>query len=296
VEQNKMNPNTYEFTLTRNNHTFKFKILNKLDQYQQLQILYKVDNMEKFGQTEFAANDYKNGVIYFYALKLDGKKVDGIRINDKEIEAKIEAIKTKLLQEHEQATADFKQRLLNNEKVLTVKTVGCDWPHLAVYPREEWTQKLGYSVAFQTLEEVAGFKIMDTPPNVSDEQEAIGLMDLAGDKIKEIAERKEKRERKKQAQEDYLQATGKTLVYVNECWECGCWRILGGKNGRLPYNVFTQARKELSAAQEKAYNEQSNNGELVLSRINIGSEAPEGFALVTDHFAYIIVSNDYDGC
>ena len=65
----------------------------------------------------------------------------------------------------------------------------------------------------------------------------------------------------------------KTVVNVNECWECGRRRILGGMNGKLPKDVWVKARNELDTAQSAV-----------------------GFALETEHFLFHVVSHAYDRC
>jgi hypothetical protein len=106
-------------------------------------------------------------------------------------------------------------------------------------------------------------------------------------------------ERAKRIKEDFEERHGKTVVYVNRCWECGCWRIIGGRInkfpgvGRLPYNDYKLALQEM----EEAFSEEANKvrpNEILSSAVQ---PTPSGkWDLETTSFVFKIISEDYDGC
>ncbi len=99
------------------------------------------------------------------------------------------------------------------------------------------------------------------------------------------------------AKANYAKASGKTIVHVKECWECGTWIILGGPDGRLPKDVWQKARDELAQAQKEKWAQQSHNGKVPLARVVIGDAKGEnGFDLETEHFLYRVVECDDSHC
>ena len=73
--------------------------------------------------------------------------------------------------------------------------------------------------------------------------------------------------------------TQKIEVRLNVCWECGLPRIVGGKNGRLPYNLYKEAEMGLT--------------DIYKTRIKDLLEAKH---IENDKFLYKVVSSKYDGC
>jgi hypothetical protein len=100
-------------------------------------------------------------------------------------------------------------------------------------------------------------------------------------------------ERAKRIKKDFEERHGKTVVYVNCCWECGGWRILGGEYARLPYNDYKLALQEM----EEAFSEEANKvrpNEILSSAVQ---PTPSGkWDLETTSFVFKIISEDYDGC
>jgi len=82
--------NQRRFFIERNGYKFEFVAFEEVDEYGDLHIDYKVlGEHEKYHH----ARDYKNGIIYFWNLKLDGKKVEGLRILDSSLERELDEMK-----------------------------------------------------------------------------------------------------------------------------------------------------------------------------------------------------------
>ena len=97
------------------------------------------------------------------------------------------------------------------------------------------------------------------------------------------------------ARNEYISASGKTLVRLNRCWECGHMKILGGQNGRLPYDVYKNALDELAAILQKEFQDIPKNV-LLSSAPKPKSTGPFGFDFESPRFIFEIISDTYDGC
>lgn len=130
-------------------------------------------------------------------------------------------------------------------------------------------------------------------------EEIAKLRALDDERKRPAREAREKEQRAVQAMAKYAASSGKTVVKVRECWECGTWIILGGAAGRLPKDVWRTAVEELATAQRAKWQQQSQGGKVPLSRVVIGERADgqEGkFDLETPHFLFAIVASDDSHC
>jgi hypothetical protein len=80
-----------QFVIERNGHRFEFTVFEEVDRYGNLCIQYALPGYNK----PHYAKDYKDGIIYFWSLELDGKKVRGIRIDDESLKKELDEIKTR---------------------------------------------------------------------------------------------------------------------------------------------------------------------------------------------------------
>lgn len=95
------------------------------------------------------------------------------------------------------------------------------------------------------------------------------------------------------AKKSYVDVSGKTLVYLNRCWECGVMKITGSANGRMQKEEWKKATDEMRGSVRKLL--EKIPGETVLSAAPQPA-TPGPFDFETDHFIFSIVSTDYCGC
>ena len=98
----------------------------------------------------------------------------------------------------------------------------------------------------------------------------------------------------KDAKEAYIKASGKVLVHLNRCWECGVMKVVGGSEGKLPYEQYRKAREELSGMVRKQL-ANIPEGE-ILNSVPEPSRENGPFDFESQHFIYQVVSREYDGC
>jgi hypothetical protein len=94
---------------------------------------------------------------------------------------------------------------------------------------------------------------------------------------------------KSREKREYIKNSKKTYVQLNRCWECGVMTITGGSNGKLPYDTYKQAQKQLSDFRAKVFSSIQKNALL--------NEAPKISGMVeTEDFIFEVTSTNYDGC
>ena len=291
------------------------------------QIYVQVDGGEKY-----SAHLNQVGTIFLYGtVKIDNKKVAGIIPPEpvakelaeiaKKIELEREEAKKK---EDEKRQRQIKERgtilifrggdtreywdelgrdLPDDEVVSEVMSeaklvLDCETPLANEEEREAWRRRQKELAARVKAEHVGdGFYGRIYEVNYDMYQKALENAAIrAGEK-----KRKEEEERRLEEQrKEEIRASGKTVVHVNECWECGRWEILGGEHGRLEYSTWKRAEDELDQAWRTAFEkfEAENPNHPPLSRFSIRSmgRTTGGADLETEHFLYFIVSDEYCGC
>lgn len=186
---------------------------------------------------------------------------------------------------------DFNKRLMEGGIKITAKTVGVDFPHTVLSIDNE-TENWDYFY-FLTEEKCHMYnyykwgKAKDGDDVTSEVIEKIIKIDKErSEKLKITDYREEK-----------IKASGKTVVRLNQCWECGAWRILGGRNSRLSYETFQKAKQELAELWQKSAEKDLANCKELLSSYTpkVKTEIP-GAAAETNNFVFFVVSRTYDDC
>jgi len=196
--------------------------------------------------------------------------------------------KKQIADEIDRRYSDFKNRLLAGKIEITAKSVGCDFPHLVLSVPESENWDYFYYLTAEDYGIYDYYKWGKASDGDTVTEEVIA-------KIKEIDQKRQQEADKKARVEAAIKDSGKTVVHINECWECGSWQILGGRDGRLPREVWKQARDEMTAFR-KAAAEQISDGTLLSSFKPRGETAIPNAALETEHFIFFIVSREYCGC
>lgn len=113
---------------------FEFVVQEEhLDEYGRLMIIYKLPGIEenKFNPNGFfRARDFIDDkkAIMFYDLKVNGVKIDGVRVDDN-IVNKLIALKQKLQQKRKEKIESIVNEIVSGNRKINFKIVGCDWPH-----------------------------------------------------------------------------------------------------------------------------------------------------------------------
>ncbi len=85
-----------EFTIERAGFKFEFRATEEVNRDRRLRIGYKVANGPKHSNNTMPGTDgyfnaeYHDGIIYFWGLKLKGKKLDGLRLNDEALQKELD--------------------------------------------------------------------------------------------------------------------------------------------------------------------------------------------------------------
>lgn len=298
---------TTAYTKTVGSETISFKVPEnlKLTQYGELQIHWQASNQK---------NDVADGFFYggkvtekgieIYLFKpVAGKKGNVTVTVPSEFLTPLLQLKNGLLEERKEKIERYMMSLRVGTGKVRITEIGCDWRHLAIYPSQAIENEIGYSAAYDALEQALQIQNAST---VNDDV-AVGEYTVA--ELKTVAPRlfqtiqhniQATQQAQKKAQEinEYVTKSGKTVVHVHHCLECGTWKILGGAQGRLEKSIWTQAVKEMSTVQQQKYDEQSENSKQILSAIDMGNDSNKFFALETEHFLFQVVSEDLDshGC
>jgi len=200
-----------EFELEKNGHKFRFANF-ALDQYSSLGFEYSID-----GGDMHYGRDYRDGILYFWAQKIDGKKVDGIQVA--EHAQALQALKDELLSKRKRRIEDYKRNVIAGTESLSVKEVGRDWPHKALYPKDAFGEEVGYPQAYDALRDIFEGTI-ETGEVLPDEVPEGEISYAQCYAVIQKLQRRRKQEEDKQAAIERAKATGQPQLIA--AWIQSC--------------------------------------------------------------------------
>lgn len=183
----------------------------------------------------------------------------------------------------EKAHAQFKTDFLAGEIQIKTKMVGCEYPHLVLSIDEtqyDYGLKL-WDLFYYLMEET--YHLYEYANWGKERSEGV-------DVTQEVLVRIGGMEAKKDAFRQKIRS-GKHVVALNRCWECGTTKILGEYDEnhnlkRMPTDLWARAEKERVAATSRSIKGHENE---ILSSVGFKPSAD-------DEFEFVIVSDEYDGC
>lgn len=300
--------NENKFRIERNGHVFRLIACEEVDEYGQLKIRYRVDNGK-----ECNARDYKDGVIYLYAENIDGKKVDGIKIGNSEIEQKIEKMKRGALKKREaekERARNFIPHTIRwavggDTLDVYVVTDEVDADETPVFCKEikSYLNSLnadGMKEIKKLSKKLYGLKtgLYSQNCDIIDENDEsknwYGWWQLDVEKIrKAVGDRIAEKEKKKQKAEREKQEIEGAIAF-NRCWECGRCRITGkienGSVKRMAHDEWKRADEAFKRSWGRMF--KAIDKEKVLS--SAGTDWREHFK--NEGYKSAIISEEYCGC